>query len=129
MLAGKLGRIDWYTFLRDTFTLCVVLLSISLLLINHAIVFWNALIMLFIYIIYTLVMKFNKSLERFLRKKVELREKFKLPKRLQGEELHQMHFNPRGRRFSISQLKFEDYQIIDGNIIFYFDGQRCKDVC
>ena len=49
-------------------------------------------------------MKFNKPLEHYLKMKAELKERFKIPKRLEDEDIVKRHFNRNMRRYSSGQL-------------------------
>eukprot|EP00831_Metopus_contortus_P037753 TRINITY_DN2973_c0_g1_i3.p2 TRINITY_DN2973_c0_g1~~TRINITY_DN2973_c0_g1_i3.p2 ORF type:complete len:217 (+),score=45.88 TRINITY_DN2973_c0_g1_i3:62-712(+) len=104
-LAGRFGEIDWYTGFRDMITYAFTLFCTAMILMDSTIAVWNTIVMLLIFFVYWLFMKFNKYIEKFLRETMRLRKKFKVGPRLCDEEIRAIHCLKRRE----NEYKPEDY--------------------
>ena len=87
LIAGNFGIIDWYTSLRDLITYAITLISTALLMSNGYIDTYNAILMLMVFFVYWMFMKYNKTIEKTMRKAVYLKSKFRIGPRLEDAEI------------------------------------------
>eukprot|EP01022_Parablepharisma_sp_SALTPOND_P013750 TRINITY_DN1846_c1_g1_i1.p2 TRINITY_DN1846_c1_g1~~TRINITY_DN1846_c1_g1_i1.p2 ORF type:complete len:5107 (+),score=843.18 TRINITY_DN1846_c1_g1_i1:25620-40940(+) len=91
LIAGAFGEIDWYTSLRDMITYAITLFAISMLLTNGSIDTSNTILMLLIFFVYWAFMQFNKTIEKYARQAVYLKNKFRVGPRLTDSQISEIH--------------------------------------
>lgn len=118
MLAETGTRIDWWVITRDTIFFVIYLVVITIQLSGNSITISNAFILLALYVVHILLMKYNSIYEVAIKKNVarlmEIRELTKLA----DTEIDYFHRNLNSRCLTIETLKKLDYKVQDKYIIF-----------
>ena len=122
LVVGRFGVYDWYICGRDIITYLVVVLTIALMFLDPNISWWNPLILLGIYGLYIIFMKFNKPIEKYIRNYVRLRNKFKPKEREHESYIKRIQLNPYSR-FKLAEIQEENYTLQNGILTVNYKGQ------
>ena len=120
-IAGAIGEIDWYTSFRDIITYVITLFATAMLLLNSTIAPTNSILMLLIFFIYWMFMKFNHYVEKFARQTARLNKKFKVGPRFTDAQILEAQSLSR-REFEYTPESFMDqqYKYVDGFVVCSF---------
>lgn len=124
MIADTNTRIDWWVITRDTLFFVIYLIVITIFLSSNNISITNAIILLLIYIVHIMAMKWNSIYEVAIKKNVaRLMEIWELT-RIAHNDIDFFHKNLNSRCLTIETLRKLDYKVEDKYIIF--DHQHRK---
>jgi Ca2+/Na+ antiporter len=122
-LAEEGTRIDWWVITRDTIFLVIYLVVITLQLASNNITITNALILVVLYAIHIILMKFNATYEVAIKKNVARSMEIKELTSMANSQIDVFHRNLNSRALTIETLKKLDYKVDDKYIVFE-DNQR-----
>jgi Ca2+/Na+ antiporter len=86
-------RIDWWIITRDTIFIIVYLIVITVFLSSNDIEIWHALVLLALYIVHILLMKFNRYYEVAIKKAVARSLEIKELTRIASKDISHFHQN------------------------------------
>lgn len=122
-LADEGTRIDWWVITRDTIFLVIYLVVITLQISSNNITISNAIILVVLYGVHILMMKFNSTYEVAIKKNVARGMEIKELTSMANNQIDVFHRNLNSRALTIETLKKLDYKVDDKYIVFE-DNQR-----
>lgn len=121
------SRIDWWIITRDTVFLLVYLITFSVFLIGNLLEMWKAIILLILYFVHIILMKFNKNYEVVIKKKIHRTGEIHALNSIAKKDITKFHKNP-NLRYRPEDLAPVEFEIYEGYV--FIDSQykrRIKD--
>lgn len=118
MIAETNTRIDWWVITRDTLFFIIYLIIITIFLSSNEITLTNALILIVIYFVHIMFMKWNMLYEVAIKKGVARMMEIKELTRIAETDIDFFHKNLNSRAISIEILMKLDYKVEDKYIVF-----------
>ena len=131
MIAEAGTRIDWWIITRDSIFIIIYLIVITIFLNGNDIAIWMAVILLVLYLVHILLMKFNHIYEVAIKKAVARSMEIRELTRIAHKDISHFHKNLNSTRtITIEMLKQIDYRVEEKYIIFDpFNRKKIKDPC
>jgi hypothetical protein len=118
LIAETNTRIDWWVITRDTLFFIIYLVVITIFLSSNEITLTNAIILIVIYGIHIMFMKWNMLYEVAIKKGVARMMEIKELTRIAHSDIDFFHKNLNSRAINIEMLMKLDYKVEDKYIIF-----------
>jgi len=118
LIAETNTRIDWWVITRDTLFFIIYLVIITIFLSSNEITLTNAIILIIIYFVHILFMKWNILYEVAIKKGVARMMEIKELTRIAETDIDFFHKNLNSRAISIEVLMKLDYKVEDKYIVF-----------
>jgi Ca2+/Na+ antiporter len=129
-LAEQGTRIDWWVITRDTIFLIIYLIVITIQLSSNNITITNAVILVVLYFVHILLMKFNTLYEVAIKKNVARGMEIKELTYVANTNIDHFHRNLNSRSITIEMLKNVNYRVEDKYIVIDETlRKRIKDPC
>ena len=123
MLAPEKTRIDWWISTRDTIFFCAYLGVMSYFMANGEILPVNVYVLLIMYIIHVMLMKFNHTYEVALKRYVAHGFEVRELNRLANEDIQHFHYNLDSRFPSIEVLNKIHFKQ-EGDVLVFDAGAK-----
>lgn len=118
LIAETNTRIDWWVITRDTLFFIIYLIVITIFLSSNEITLTNAVILIVIYVVHIMFMKWNILYEVAIKKGVARMMEIKELTRIAETDIDFFHKNLKSRAISIEVLMKLDYKVEDKYIVF-----------
>jgi Ca2+/Na+ antiporter len=118
LIAETNTRIDWWVITRDTLFFMIYLIVITIFLSSNEITLTNAIILIVIYFLHIMFMKWNMLYEVAIKKGVARMMEIKELTRIAETDIDFFHKNLNSRAISIEVLMKLDYKVEDKYIVF-----------
>lgn len=118
MIAETGTRIDWWIITRDTIFIVVYLVIITVFLSSNDIEIWQAIILLLLYFVHILLMKFNRIYEVAIKKSVARTLEIRELNKIADKEISHFHQNLNSRALTIEMIKGINCRV-EGNYIIF----------
>ncbi len=118
LIADTNTRIDWWVITRDTIFFMIYLIIITIFLSSNSITMSNAIILIVIYFVHILWMKWNVLYEVAIKKGVARHMEVRELTRLAETDIDFFHKNLNSRCLTIETLQKLDYKVEDKYIVF-----------
>jgi Ca2+/Na+ antiporter len=118
LIAETGTRVDWWIATRDTIFIIIYLAALTYFLIGNNVAIYGALVLLFLYFVHILLMKYNHVYEVAIKKSVARRMEIKELQRISQSDISHFHRNINGRAMTIEVLNKIPYKIEENEIVF-----------
>ena len=130
MIAEEGTRIDWWIITRDTIFIVMYLVVITVFLASRDIAIWQALVLLGLYIVHILLMKFNHLYEVAIKKTVARKLEIRELTRLASKDISHFHKISNTRSITLEHINSIDFKVEEKHIVFDpFNRKKIKDPC
>ena len=101
MIADKDTSVDWWIITRDTIFVVMHLSIFSLFLLGNNITLWKTFVLLLLYFVHTMLMKYNHIYEVAIKKSVARSMEIKELKKIATDDITHFHRNLNSRAITL----------------------------
>lgn len=129
MIAETNTRVDWWIISRDTIFILIYLIVLTVFLIGNNVQLYKAIVLLVLYFVHILLMKFNYMYEIAIKKSVARSMEIKELKKICAKDISHFHRNLNTRALTIEMLNRVQYKVEDNLIVFdHFISKKIKPI-
>lgn len=111
-------RIDWWILSRDTIFIIIYLVVLTVFLYGNNVVLYKAIVLLCLYLVHIILMKFNYLYEIAIKKGVARYMEIKELKRICKKDISHFHRNINSNCITIEMLNRVMFKVEDNQIVF-----------
>lgn len=118
LIADANTRVDWWIISRDTIFILIYLTILTVFLYGNYVELYKAIVLLVLYFVHIILMKFNYIYEIAIKKSVARRMEIKELKRICAEDISHFHRNLNSNALTIEMLNKVSFKVEDNLIVF-----------